>query len=67
MKSKHLSTGKDRIDVKDEEDVAASQLGGEVKVADLIWVKINGGSWWPAQVFEMLYLLVVVAFSSQAI
>ena len=67
MKSKRLSTGKDRIDVKDEEDVAANQLGGKVKVPDLIWVKINGGSWWPAQVFEMLYLLVVVAFSNQAI
>ncbi|KAL6297131.1 hypothetical protein ACE6H2_005273 [Prunus campanulata] len=52
MKSKHLSTGKDRIDVKVEEDVAANQLGGEVKVADLIWVKINGGSWWPAQVVD---------------
>ncbi|KAH0989121.1 hypothetical protein GBA52_000604 [Prunus armeniaca] len=52
MKSKRLSTGKDRIDVKDEEDVAANQLGGEVKVADLIWVKINGGSWWPAQVVD---------------
>ncbi|ONI35341.1 hypothetical protein PRUPE_1G530900 [Prunus persica] len=52
MKSKHLSTGKDRIDVKDEEDVAANQLGGEVKVADLIWVKIDGGSWWPGQVVD---------------
>ncbi|KAM5575425.1 hypothetical protein ABKV19_014399 [Rosa sericea] len=31
-------------------DVAGNHIGREIKVADLIWVETNGGSWWPAQV-----------------
>lgn len=46
-------------------DVAGNQLGGEVKVADLIWVETHGHSWWPAQVFQMLYFLVVRAIINQ--
>lgn len=30
--------------------IEAKQLEGEVVVGDLIWVKLHGDSWWPAQV-----------------
>lgn len=60
MECDHILTGKHNVKLEDGEDVAANQLEGEVKLADLIWVKISGGSWWPAQVFEMLYFLIVL-------
>ncbi|XP_068312560.1 uncharacterized protein [Pyrus communis] len=51
MECDHPSTGKHNK-LEDGEVVAANQLEGEVKLADLIWVKISGGSWWPAQVVD---------------
>ncbi|KAK2659899.1 hypothetical protein Ddye_006432 [Dipteronia dyeriana] len=35
-----------------EKKVKATQLEGNVALGDLIWVKLRGGSWWPAQVFD---------------
>ncbi|KAH7567670.1 hypothetical protein JRO89_XS07G0117300 [Xanthoceras sorbifolium] len=32
--------------------VKAKQLEGEVALGDLLWVKLYGDSWWPAQVFD---------------
>ncbi|KAK9930290.1 hypothetical protein M0R45_027330 [Rubus argutus] len=52
MKSRHLVTGKSREKMGNAYDVAGNQLGGEVKVADLIWVETHGHSWWPAQVIN---------------
>lgn len=54
MKGKCLNSGKGQF---------RQQRGAEKVVADqvtwgyLIWVRLNGGSWWPAQVFEMLFSL----------
>ena len=45
MKSKPLPKGE--ISKKGVEEVAAIQ----VMLGSLIWVRLNGGSWWPAQVF----------------
>nr|XP_011464653.1 PREDICTED: DNA (cytosine-5)-methyltransferase 3B-like [Fragaria vesca subsp. vesca] len=36
--------------MEDGYDVTDNHLGKNVKVAELIWVETNGGSWWPAQV-----------------
>lgn len=31
---------------------AAMKLEREVKLGDIIWVKLQGKSWWPAQVYK---------------
>lgn len=54
MKSKHLRSGISQISKKGVEEDAATR----VTRGDLIWVRLNGGSWWPAQVFEILCILV---------
>ncbi|KAM1574308.1 hypothetical protein COP1_044181 [Malus domestica] len=52
MECDHISTGKHNVKLEDGEVVAANQSEGEVKLADLIWVRISGASWWPAQVVD---------------
>lgn len=41
------------VKMEDGYDVTDNHLGKNVKVAELIWVETNGGSWWPAQVSEI--------------
>lgn len=49
MKGKRLASSKSHV-VKEEEEKAADQLRGKVMPGDLIWVRLRGLSWWPAQV-----------------
>ncbi|XVF39631.1 hypothetical protein PTKIN_Ptkin01aG0049200 [Pterospermum kingtungense] len=35
-----------------QEESAALQLEGDVSLGELIWVKLRGNSWWPAQVVD---------------
>ncbi|XP_062163624.1 uncharacterized protein LOC133870492 [Alnus glutinosa] len=48
MKRKHLRSGISQISKKGVEEDAATR----VTRGDLIWVRLNGGSWWPAQVAD---------------
>ena len=50
MKNKNLTNGE--IGKKGVEEIATNK----VTLGDLIWVKHDGGSWWPAQVFEILFI-----------
>lgn len=52
MKGKHLANRKGDV-VKEEEEKAADHFRGKVIAGDLIWVRLRGLSWWPAQVFEL--------------
>ena len=52
MKGKDLASSKGHV-VEEEEEKAADQLRGKVIPGDLIWVRLGGLSWWPAQVFEL--------------
>ena len=61
MERKRLESGKTQVRKKGGEEVSANQLGGGFKPADVLWVKIHRGSWWPAQVCAALCLLVHVA------
>ena len=54
MKSNRLRSGIGQISRKGVEEDAATQ----VTRGNLIWVRLNGGSWWPAQVIEILCILV---------
>lgn len=54
MESKHLTSGKRQISKQGVEEVVATQ----VMLGDLIWVRLNSGLGWPAQVFEILCTLV---------
>ncbi|XP_015885974.3 uncharacterized protein LOC107421278 isoform X2 [Ziziphus jujuba] len=49
---KHLANGKNNANKEGGEKVSANQVGGDVKPADVIWVKIHKDSWWPAQVVD---------------
>lgn len=57
MERKCLENGKSHVSKEGGEEVSANQLGVGVKPADIMWVKIQGGSWWPAQVYVMLFFL----------
>ncbi|XP_052191519.1 uncharacterized protein LOC127800760 isoform X3 [Diospyros lotus] len=52
MKSTHLSSNGSSADKGDGREAAVNQLSEEVVLGDLIWVRIHGSSWWPAQVAD---------------
>lgn len=54
MKGKCLNSGKGQFW---QQSGAEKVVADQVTWGDLIWVRLNGGSWWPAQVFEMLFSL----------
>lgn len=61
MKWKHLANGENIANKEGGEEVSAIQLGGKVKPADVIWVKIHKDSWWPAQVnVELCFYLLTL-------
>lgn len=59
MKRKHLANGKNNANKEGGEEVSANQVGGDVKPADVIWVKIHKDSWWPAQVCAELCFYIL--------
>lgn len=42
------------------EEAAKNQLCKDVAIGDVIWVKLNGSSWWPAQVCESLQHIAII-------
>lgn len=72
MESKHLASSNCQILKEDEVeivDIETNEGRGDVLFGDMIWVKLHGQSWWPAQVCEMLcqdvmYDYLMVYFSA---
>lgn len=54
MESKSHPNGENHVGEK-REVVADDPLLEEVKLADIIWMKIRGHPWWPAQVCNIFY------------
>ncbi|XP_043710156.1 nipped-B-like protein [Telopea speciosissima] len=52
MKSKRLVGIGDNVGRVCGEESRVNQLRGDLMLGDVIWVKINGCSWWPGQVFD---------------
>ncbi|TXG52678.1 hypothetical protein EZV62_021847 [Acer yangbiense] len=52
IRAKQVAGGESHNGDGGEKKVKARQLEGNVGLGDLIWVKLRGGSWWPAQVFD---------------
>ncbi|KAA8538175.1 hypothetical protein F0562_027783 [Nyssa sinensis] len=52
MKGKHLVSNQSFVDKEGGDAAAATQLNGEVILGDLIWIRLFGTSWWPAQVVD---------------
>lgn len=48
------STCKENIEKKSTKEDADNHLSIDLTLGDVIWVKINKTSWWPAQVCEGL-------------
>lgn len=57
MERKRLENEITHVSKKGGEEVSANQLGVGVEPAVVMWVKIHGGSWWPAQVCAVLCFL----------
>lgn len=55
MKHRRLTSSRSNICEEGEEGVT-NQVSREVKLGDLIWVRLRGSSWWPAQVSEMSWV-----------
>lgn len=71
MKKNHLSSTRSSVAGISGKEGTSTQSKGEVVPGSLIWVRLNGDSWWPAQVCEMLMwfwtLNLRIAFYSVAI
>ncbi|KAF5942688.1 hypothetical protein HYC85_020330 [Camellia sinensis] len=52
MKSTCISGNTSNADKGDEDEAAVKHLSEEVVLGDLIWVRLRGSSWWPAQVVD---------------
>lgn len=55
MESKHLASSNCQILKEDEVEIVDTETNegrGEVLFGDMIWVKLHGQSWWPAQVVD---------------
>ncbi|XP_048130791.1 uncharacterized protein LOC115739525 [Rhodamnia argentea] len=52
MKKNHLSSTRSSVAGNSGKEGTSTQLKGEVLPGSLIWVRLNGDSWWPAQVVD---------------
>ncbi|KAL7175857.1 hypothetical protein ACSBR2_029437 [Camellia fascicularis] len=52
MKSTCISSNISNADKGDGDEAAVKHLSEEVVLGDLIWVRLRGSSWWPAQVVD---------------
>ncbi|XAR48500.1 Histone-lysine N-methyltransferase [Bertholletia excelsa] len=50
--SRAISSNRSNADKEGQADAAVNQLDQEVVLADVIWVRLQGPSWWPAQVVD---------------
>ncbi|KAF8404702.1 hypothetical protein HHK36_009590 [Tetracentron sinense] len=52
MEGKCLTTKRNYLNKDGGKESMVDQLRGEVMLGDVVWVRLGGCSWWPAQVVE---------------
>ncbi|CAK9186603.1 unnamed protein product [Ilex paraguariensis] len=52
MEVETQASNRSSVEKECEEEAAVNQATREVNFGDLIWVRLHGSTWWPAQVFD---------------